>query len=408
MVGIPSIQSLTGTHSGNGDCAVDWGRTHIWEISSTYLSKYDLLTGLELNAELLTNLGNAEGNRHVGFLPNGDAVLCTGGLHHGGIVTVDGTDLTLIGTFPYPSPNFGEGGFVCLTTGGSTIIVDNGRGNAVIGTLNRTQISSSAVGYLDTVSWPSIPNCQICGAPTGSNFVYMANSDTTSLIFSKLVVVPVSLTTIGTIVPTDVDGTWTTITISGMCLDQTDSTVILFVNGDGAIKNYLVKVNVSSGAIIWAASVPGAALSMNAFQFSDIRHQRVAIFTNGSHTVTIYDTSDGSVSSTYTAGLAGVSIFSSIGGQAYNDTWGAIVLLPQFNNTAGSPTLLNSTPTSFTGWAVLYVDAPAPPPAGSRRFLAMAGPVRDAATPVTTDGIRITEGGDTRITMEADIRITIP
>ncbi len=75
--------------------------------------------------------------------------------------------------------------------------------------------------------------------------------------------------------------------------------------------------------------------------------------------------------------------------------------VPLYNGAYSNMYLVDTTPI------------PPPPSSGARRFLAQSrpvrrGPHRTAAIVPITDNARITESGDIRITMEADIRIVLP
>ncbi len=387
MPSFPSLQSLVGANSGTDNCGVDFTRKLCWQLSSTHLSKYDLILGTEIAAATLASLQAS--NDNIGLLYGGNVMLTGGsGLYNGGVVRVDGQGLTLDYGMLYPAPNFGSGQMTCIEYYNIYYLLDRCIGNAVIPVLNRTQCSQQSGGagiYTDTVNWPAAPGAQMCADIIRTGKAWMMNSNVSfnpqEIILTHFTFTITSLqsaTIISTLTAANIDATWTQITVEGICMDLTDQNVMAVVSGDGTVKSYLIKIDRVSGALIWTAAIPlnfsGNLPVGNAFQFSDIRNSRIALFTNTPNTVTIYDTTDGSVVNTYTLGLAGISQLGHQGGQCYSDTLSGIVLNMGFNQVAGSPTLLNSTPTSFSGWSVLYVAAPVVQVA--RRYLNEHRPVR--------------------------------
>ncbi len=217
--------------------------------------------------------------------------------------------------------------------------------------------------WLDTVGWPAgYFRCQLCPGPLESTKIYAAYSNNLGVKLDRLDCGVLSfdgVTNLQTWAAAAFDATWTHADISGICYDATDDTLIMVVLGNGTVINKLVKVDKNPGSsIIWTADIPnnfGAELGVGScFQFCDIQNGRLGLFTNSPAKVTIYDTSDGSVVSQYTTGLAGINQIGYQGGQCYNDTLGAICLPMGFTQTTGSPSLLNSTPASFSGWSLLY------------------------------------------------------
>jgi hypothetical protein len=372
MTFTPSIQSLVGAHSGGGSIAVDWSRSVAFELSNTNLSRYGLLTGLEENYAPLSGLGGVGTNAvsaHIGLTASGNIFLsASNSLYAGAAMHVNGTSLAMSNFIPYPAPNFGQGGMVGVTKNGAQYVVDKGVGNNIIGVLNRIN-EASTTAWLDDQDFTGVGG-YCCAGPVGTGIAYVVSSGSVYVTLSKITFNGLGGATnvvVGNIDSADIDpGYGINYGINGICLDKTDNKIIACMHGSGGAHNgYLVKLDPTTAAVEWATPLPntdggGVVSSGNLFSQSDISNQRVAFYSGSPATVTIYDTSDGSVDDTYTSGLAGLS---NIDGQCYNDTLGGIVLGCNFSDGAGSPTLLNSTPSSWSdGFAVLYVAAPIVPP----------------------------------------------
>lgn len=367
----PSIQSLVGAHSGGVSIGIDWNALRAFELNNTYLSRYGLITGLEEAYAPLADMGGVGENgvaAFIGVAANGNIFIsATGSLYNGASMLVDGDTLSMINLIGYPSPNFGQGGMETVTYGSTQFCVDRGLGDGIITVLNR-------INYIDTTTWQTFQDypgiggigCAgiagtgtyyLCGNPTdpfGTGTINFAVSQFNGSGF-------VSQTTIGTFSRSDFDAGWTEqFGCTGMCLDQTDGKVLAIFKGVGGSNSHSVlsKINPDTAAIEWVTHIPngdgGSNVSAgNTFAYSSIQHQRCGFYTGSPATVTIYNTADGSIADQYNNDLGGLS---NIDGQCYNDSLGCIVLGCNFSNGLGSPTLLNSTPTSWgDGYAVLYV-----------------------------------------------------
>ncbi len=369
----------------------------MFQTKTDYLSRYGLLTGTE---EAFAAAANYDGTG-INLTPDGPGLRADGGIFVSASNSSSaGASYSIPaaltgGTYiPFPVPNFGNTANQSVTYGSIQYNFNVGQGNIVIPVLNRVQeMSGSAwLAEQDNVGI----GCSACPGPSGSGIIYVASPDVSGLFvtFSKVLFDGsgfVSNTIIGTVAIGDVNPLWfRSFGVLGMCMDKTDSKLLVMFQGVGhdvaQPNGALCKVNPATLALDWiyiADNGHGFSPSQVGplFSCSDIRHQRVALFVDGQ--VTIVDTSDGSVDVKYTTGLAG--FFTRSGGQAYSDSLGALVLSTDFTQVAGSPTLLNSTPTSWSdGYCVLYVaEAPTPPTGGTRRLLAHMGPVRSLhLTPV--------------------------
>lgn len=174
----------------------------------------------------------------------------------------------------------------------------------------------------------------------------------------------ISTVLVGSILPTDIDPTWTQMRMTGVCYDATDGNLLAFMFDQTEVvaqPNYVVKIDASDATIKWKVPITGMVNGYGQMPLSRIRHGTFAcaVLTNSIKQVFIINTITGTYSS-FTNGLAGVLGINT--GQCYDDTTGAIVLSCQFNETVDSPTRLNSTPSTFNGWAALYVQPVYSPP----------------------------------------------
>ena len=391
---------------------MDWGRNVAYEVGASYLTKYGLLTGIEENFIALSAFGAGTVGGYIGLADNGN--IFTSGFNdfnNGRTLYLNSANFAVISTIVYPSPQFGEAGMTAVSATGSQYLVDRG--------------VLDAIQELSTTTWYAAQNYvgdhgRSCAGPTGSGIVWMMSAPGGSFVgpitLSKILFDSlgfVSNTVVGTISMGSIDGAWTgQFQIQGLCLDQTDNKILAVIGGAGGSNvAYVCKIDPVTAGVDWKTTVPpmvgGGALQVgDTFQYSSIKHQRLAVYT-GQFTpaVVIYNTSTGAVDSTVTAGIAG---FFPYIGQAYSDSLGGIIFNTDFTNGAGSPTLLNSTPTSWSGsWSILYVAAPITPPAATgRRFANWVGRgLRRISPPVVFD-FRVTEDGQQRTTEGGDSRIT--
>ncbi len=397
MPTIPSIQALIGPHtqqsSGNVQCGVDWVRNNAFIIGNqsgtNYISSVGLLSGTEQAFQTMASFTpNGQGSPPVGVDGNGDVYIPWGGLHGGGLLQLDGTTLAEI-TFggadlPDPAGWLIVGGTLSnVISGSAQFMVATQQGglfsflrNTVV--FNEVTFSGTSQNYGNAFAYT-------CPGKTGTNFGFTlagptAAGDTQTLVLSVVFCSSggTTITPIITLVPTDIDPAWTQIYPKGLCVDQTDGNIIISCKGQNGATHpgYLAKLDASTGAVLWTHALPNtSSIGGKQLAFSNITNQRFCYVTDGPPKVTTVNTADGS-SSSYTAGLAGLTVF---GQQAFNDAIGAIICNVTFAVTAGSPTQLNATPNSFTGWSILYVAAPPAPPPGNRRFLSQCGPVRTGA-----------------------------
>lgn len=372
MLFMPSIQSLVGAHSGGSGIAIDWANNHVYESSATNLSRYGLLTGLEEFFEDLTTIGGvgAQANTYIGFGSNGTlAVQGPSILTSGSSLIIRATDFSLVtgGNILYPNPNFGGGGYAGISIAGIQFFQDKGLGSSIIPTLNRNQfISRDLGGWLAEDDMTGI-GAAMCSDQPGTGNIYQISPDVSGIgplyfdLFAYGAGGFVGKTHIGSVTIGSIDAAWTAnFTCNGMCLDQSDRNILAIITGTGGANvGYIVKLNRLTGAIIWKSIVPpsdggSAVFGGNVFSNSLIQHNRVAFYTGSPTTVSIYDTTNGSLVTQYHTHLDGYTLGAS--GQCYNDTISGIVIEASFAQGPGSPTLLNSTPASWAnGYSVLYV-----------------------------------------------------
>lgn len=234
-------------------------------------------------------------------------------------------------------------------------------------------------------------NTSGCNGPNSQGFGYVTtHSNSTNdpaLIFKILCTdgtwVPadwptpnpnITKTTIASINPTDIDAAWGNIRVAGICLDQTDSNIIVVFNGDvGTNLRYLTKIDSGTGAILWSIAVDNNFNPGSHMRFSNIQGRYY--FVVAGH-IYGYNTTDGGLIIDQTTGLEDLLV---PGSQMFDDITG--VIIGNFNQQAlgpDSPTILNTTPafvTNTIAWMALYVAEPPPSPR-ARRFLAESRPIR--------------------------------
>lgn len=361
-----SIQRLSGANVlGGGHLAVDWVNTRAWNLGNTGISRINILSGDQDAFGLYTAYGDGTtwifmGNFYtIGTDANGNVYTSGAQLNNDGIVSIDGNTLVLLTSNPYPELYNSGGNYANLPYGGFQFILDATPGGP-FGFQRRISVVKDGIG-IDHASWPNSADAQnaIVGTgKAGTNYGYIVVSENAApqrAVINKIVVSPaVTSTTINILLPANVDAAWATIQVLGMCMDQGDGNPILYAASPGAtVKAYAVKIDKDAGTVIWKVPLPNVSTITGMWNQSTIDHSLLYILTGAPNTITTIDTTDGSYS-TYTSNLAGVIAFSI--GQTSSDTLGAIVINCDFSETTGSPTRLNSTPSSFPqDWAVLYV-----------------------------------------------------
>jgi hypothetical protein len=356
------IQSLKGTHvpSGttNAQCAVDWGRRRVFIGDSTNLARVGIRTGTEQTYALAS--GYAEG----GFPPIGldsDGNLYQSiavSLTAGGIQGINGDTLAKTLRASYSAPNFGGSNTVAVKTGSQQFAISTNIGNTIIN-LNNTSVSKGKYGLVST-GWPNgNARSAICSGKPGSNLAFLLTSpggsaSTQIATLHKIVCgVTAAVSVVETYAPSDLDAAWTEIYVTAICADQTDGNLLAIFGGQTAATTKLVKLDRRDGSIIWATVIPDSAFSIGPqLSQSRIRNQRIGIITSSPSKVTIIDTADGSIETSFTTGLAGLTIHNY---QCYDDTLGAIIGVFSMVPASGGPTLLRNTPGTYAGWFVLYV-----------------------------------------------------
>ncbi len=415
-----TIQALIGPHtqqaSGNTQCGVDWTRNSVYIIgqepthTTNYLSSVNMLTGAEqvwANVTTFTGPSGQAGNTlpPVAVDANGNVYLGWFAGNGGGLIQIEPVGLTEItsGGSNSAVPSGFSGILQCglnnIPVGSTQFMLATGIGGAFAFDRYSTVFNTvTFAGRADIFAPGTVrANAVNCSGKTGSSLGFIAAgpagaADIQTIYLSKVTCATgggwvigdwplqnssIPITSIATIIPTDIDGTWTQIYPVGICTDQTDGNPMLWLQKATSTAGYLVKFNQNTGAIIWQTSLPAADnLYSHSLSFSSVTTQKLYILTDGPNTITTVNTSDGSTSS-YTSNLAGLTIY---GPQSSNDARGLILCNVQYIEGAGSPTKLNSTPANYTGWSMLYVaPVPAPPP-GNRRFLSQQGPVRTGST----------------------------
>lgn len=149
---------------------------------------------------------------------------------------------------------------------------------------------------------------------------------------------------IKTYMPTDFDPAWGSIlSFSGPAYDQQDGNVLIEVSGYGTFQSqYIVKLDVTSGAILWKVSVDdNHGFSDQGLINSNIQYGYFIYYANTTSTVFLIDTLAGTATTRVsTGGLV------AMGEQSSNDALGCIIGTAIWDTGNGALTLLNSTPSS--------------------------------------------------------------
>jgi hypothetical protein len=390
------IRTYDGAHAthdnGSVNCGVDWGRGKVW-IGGTnggvnYLTRYGITSGIEETFAASSSIQSGMGFGSVGL--DSDSDLYGSGpnvLTHGGVTKIDGASLTAVASWLYGSADFGGSNTVTLKIGGTQYILDTNIGNTIINE-NNTSLSGGTA-YIASFGWPNgnARSC-ICAGKAGTNYSYLLTSPgdgiSTQICNLQKINMPAGTASlIATIVPTDIDASYTELYFDGLCLDQTDGHLIAACVGvGGSNKNYIIKLHNTTGAIIWSRLLPTTSRdTIGGAQWSQSRitNSQLAVLTSTpARAITVIDTTDGSIISTQTAGLAGLTFW---GQQAYDSNSGAIIGMFDLNSAAGGPALLGSSTYGFRGWGALYVTAHVGPNPGNgnRRWVAAIRSVKAAA-----------------------------
>lgn len=355
------IQSLKGTHvpggTTNWQCAVDWGRRRVFIGNGTYLARVGIKTGLEQAYVTVASLGGSF--PPIGLDSDGNIYQSIAvSLYAGGIQGISGDTLTKTISAAYASPNYGGSNTVAVKTGSQQFAISTNIGNTIIN-LNNTSVSKGKYGLVST-GWPNgNARSAICAGKDGSNLAFLLTSpggsaSTQIATLHKIVCgVTAAVSVVETYAPSDLDAAWTEIYVTAICADQTDGNLLAIFGGQTAATTKLVKLDRRDGSIIWATVIPDSAFSIGPqLSQSRIRNQRIGIITSSPSKVTIIDTADGSIETSFTTGLAGLTIHNY---QCYDDTLGAIIGVFSMVPASGGPTLLRNTPGTYAGWFVLYV-----------------------------------------------------
>jgi hypothetical protein len=237
------------------------------------------------------------------------------------------------------SDQFTQAGFYGNVVSGST---DN-RGNFCRGASGSSGASIFG-SWAGTAPTPTIPLYKVAIAP-GAELYNPASWPTTNPYITS--------STVGTIAAASVDATWSNLECSQIGYDQSDGNVLMTVSTNDSVANkkYLIKLNVSNAAVMWATAVSttGSISNLDRGLYSG---GIAPIINSGSEAWTV-DTSDG----THTAlAIGGINTSTSA---AFNSFAGVNSGLYVWQGTynqaasANSPAPVSGTPTSFTGPALI-------------------------------------------------------
>lgn len=220
--------------------------------------------------------------------------------------------------------------------------------------------------------------CAGASGPTrGSVFLTDSDSPQSSIHLYTVVILPgaetyniaswpttnpfISSATVGTIVASAIDPTWTAFSAFGIGYDAVDGNVLIDVRHTAgvAIPRYIIKVDSATAAVIWAAPNLSAVGAVDEF-LPNYRVAAGSLTVRASTASNVINAATGGVTSTALGGVLAPDGISPAASTAGDDVSGLMLLDTQFTEGANSPTPVAGTPASFTGWAIMGV--PPPPP----------------------------------------------
>ena len=162
----------------------------------------------------------------------------------------------------------------------------------------------------------------------------------------------ISTLLVGTIMPADIDATWTNCTsLTPMLFDETDGNVIVILVTTDSVTNprYMVKLSTKDCSLIWQLVLTEAMGSgnSNAWGMSRIRYNQVVIMEGGSSGVMKFiDTTTGAI--TYSESVPSCHGWV-LGSAAFDDTTGTYLSQNTYDSgTSGAPVQAGSTPGTFS------------------------------------------------------------
>lgn len=364
-----SIQTYDGIHATHDNTkfqvGVDWANERLWMASvitgTGYIARYGVISGAEQADATQTSILSGITPPAIGWDSDGN-IYSSGpnALNNGSLTKIDGTALTFIANNAYDTPIFGGNNIVTLKYSGDQYILDTNTGNDIIN-LNNSFLTKNSISWLG-LGWLGCARSSITMGAPGSHYGYLLNSpgggppDSPDCFIQKINLPAATVSTLATLVPPDFDASWTESYFGGVCTDQADGNIIANVFGvGGSVRNYLVKFNVSTGAQIWKTALSTTGPEQFGSQWSQSRllHGKLAIIQETpTPTIVVIDTTNGSIISTQTSGLGGITVES---GQCFDDTLGAIISFFDWSGGGGGPSPLNGSTAPFFGWAALYV-----------------------------------------------------
>jgi len=142
--------------------------------------------------------------------------------------------------------------------------------------------------------------------------------------------------------PKDIDSTWTSISqLIGPAYDKTDHNMICLVGTTDSVttQNYVVKIDVTSGAVLWKCALDDAVTSFGSYQsmsVADISTSKLVLMRAGAsnHKAYIIDTTNGSLTT-----QAINTGFSGVAPQYYDPASGSITFKGSFTPPGTGPTM---------------------------------------------------------------------
>ncbi len=175
-------------------------------------------------------------------------------------------------------------------------------------------------------------------------------------------------TKVGTVPASDVNAAWTRwLDFSSPAFDKTDGNLIMLVKGDdgagGTVKQYIIKINVTTTAIVWATEIAGAIdtfgiWGMNKNYIDDSAYAFITATAAGNDRIlTLLNTTTGAATSQTWTGIQPT------GSQCFNSITGGILLFGTYSDLAGNPNPTaevgdyfdtHSTDTFTSQWARIF------------------------------------------------------
>lgn len=263
------------------------------------------------------------------------------------LAVVRASDLVLLNQFGTASSSLADsdGSRILSVTEqiymGSLLLTGSLKATGELCELDASLASNTRVGALDEVSSDGVllgpasgTNAYAIGLPFGNGTVLGDHTAAFGLYH-----ITAGIAKIGTVLPTAIDATWTTIfAVRGIAYDASDGNLIIGVTTTDAgptNKNYIVKLNASTAAVMWKHAVN--AMTSYAWGFTHSRITNGTFHYVGSSSLVYHiKTSDGTAT-TETFGSLSVT-----GLQVSDDVTNSIIMYGSFTESGSPPDYLGT------------------------------------------------------------------